>query len=141
MFTPSVNPSDQTIDNFGPKVNVKVFEEDKEVEFPVGKITVSSKHATQAKVCASKPNKKELTKKMVTNPKKETPGVVHFQGERVSNVKIRFSQYDNNTNTSIKRIKMELGMSHLSQCVLLSLNPKAFACFQLLNIIKVIYAI
>lgn len=65
VFTPSVNPSDQTIDNFGPKVNVKVFEEDKEVEFPVGKITVSSKHATQAKVCASKPNKKELTKKMV----------------------------------------------------------------------------
>lgn len=69
VFTPSVNPSDQTIDNFGPKVNVKVFEEDKEVKkikkFPVGKITVSSKHATQAKVCASKPNKKELTKKMV----------------------------------------------------------------------------
>lgn len=65
VFTPSVNPSDQTIDNFGPKVNVKVFEEDEEVEFPVGKITVSSKHATQANVCASKPNKKELTKKMV----------------------------------------------------------------------------
>lgn len=36
-------------------------------------------------------------------------------GETVSSVKIRFIPYDSSKNTSVKRIKMEIGMSRLSK--------------------------
>lgn len=57
MPIPSLDQSDQ-------EVNVKVFEEDREVEFPVRKITVTSKHAKEI-VCALKPNNEKLSKSVV----------------------------------------------------------------------------
>lgn len=54
--------SNDTIENLNEELNVTVFEEDKEVKFPVQNITVTCKNAKETIVWGQNPNREPIEK-------------------------------------------------------------------------------
>lgn len=65
MPFPSFSDSpDDTIENLNEELNVTVFEEDKEVKFPVQNITVTSKNAKETIVWGQNPNREPIEERV-----------------------------------------------------------------------------